>query len=280
MLPSSSPITVGKIIKTVDVGGLVLTEAWHPPEMEIPAHHHEYASMMCVIAGASQISFARQNQYCTSYDLTFMPPGETHASQYSRVGAQCLLVEIKPQRLDSIRQFSRVLDEAAYHSGGMLSGFMKKIYREFCFLDSASPLAIEGLMFELLAHSSREKQERTMPNPPRWLRLAKDYIHEHFAQPMSLNKVAANVGIHPAHLAKLFRQEYRCTVGEYIRELRLDQAAQELLSSDKSLVEIAASVGFYDQSHFTNAFRLKMGVSPAQFRKMSQRDKNAPKKRQ
>jgi transcriptional regulator GlxA family with amidase domain len=46
----------------------------------------------------------------------------------------------------------------------------------------------------------------------------------------------------------MFRRHYRCSVGDDLRQLRLDYAAQELTPSDKSLAEIAAAAGFYDQS--------------------------------
>jgi AraC family transcriptional regulator len=83
---------------------------------------------------------------------------------------------------------------------------------------------------------------------------------------VTLSAVAGTVGIHPAHLARVFRTQFHCTIGEYVRKLRLDDAARRLGSSEDSIKDIAIDAGFYDQSHFTNAFRRHTGVTPARFR--------------
>jgi AraC family transcriptional regulator len=95
---------------------------------------------------------------------------------------------------------------------------------------------------------------------------ARELCHEQFAQSISLAGVAHSVGVHPAHLARMFRRHYQCTVGEYIRRLRLDHAARELTRSDRPVVDIASASGFYDQSHFTHAFKLHTGLTPTGYR--------------
>lgn len=76
------------------------------------------------------------------------------------------------------------------------------------------------------------------------------------SQTLSLSNVAEVVGVHPTHLAKMFRRHYGCTIGEYIRMLRLDYAAKLLAQPNKTLSAIALVAGFYDQSHFAHFFKL------------------------
>jgi AraC-like DNA-binding protein len=52
-------------------------------------------------------------------------------------------------------------------------------------------------------------------------------------------------------------------VGGYLRGLRLDAAARVLSGTGKPLAEVAADAGFYDQSHFTRAFKARFGMTPA-----------------
>jgi AraC family transcriptional regulator len=82
----------------------------------------------------------------------------------------------------------------------------------------------------------------------------------------TLSQLAAEVGVHPIYLARSFRKHYRCTVGEYVRRLRIETACREISVSRKSLSEIATASGFYDQSHFSNAFKRYTGMTPAEFR--------------
>ncbi|HEY0098454.1 MAG TPA: helix-turn-helix transcriptional regulator, partial [Pyrinomonadaceae bacterium] len=90
--------------------------------------------------------------------------------------------------------------------------------------------------------------------------------HATFAEQVTLAGVAGAVGVHPVYLAARFRKHYQCTVGEYVRRLRVEVACREVVRTDRALSEIAPSVGFYDQSHFTNVFRRHTGMTPAQYR--------------
>ena len=70
-----------------------------------------------------------------------------------------------------------------------------------------------------------------------------------------LKRIAARAGVHPAHLARAFHKKYGCTVGEYLRQLRLEQAIMDLEQTDKSISQISQDAGFYDQSHFVRCFK-------------------------
>jgi AraC family transcriptional regulator len=203
---------------------------------------------------------------CRPYSLILKPPGEVHSNQYGRTGAKVLLVEVKPQGLEMIQVFSGVLDHTVHTQGGLLSALGMRIHREFRTSDSASALSIEGLVLEMIGEVTRCNLKISSSGQPRWLREARELINEHFRERMSLLTVAAAVAVHPAHLSRMFRKHYRCTVGDYVRRLRLDYAAEELAHAGSSLVEIATAAGFYDQSHFTHAFKAHTGVTPTEFR--------------
>jgi AraC family transcriptional regulator len=105
--------------------------------------------------------------------------------------------------------------------------------------------------------------ERT---PPRWLRQVRDLLHEGFRQRLTLDGIAESVGVHPAHLARVFRQQQGCTVGDYVRRLRIEYACHCLRTSDTALATVALAAGFSDQSHFSRVFKRQTGLSPAVFR--------------
>ena len=60
-----------------------------------------------------------------------------------------------------------------------------------------------------------------------------------------------------------------CTVGEHVRERRIEQARRLLVESDAPLFEIAARVGFADHSHFTRTFRRRFGIPPGEYRRLA-----------
>src|SRR5438309_1537917 len=73
-------------------------------------------------------------------------------------------------------------------------------------------------------------------------------------------------GRHLAHVARVFRAFKNCTLGEYVRALRIKHAAQRMARTDASLAEIAAATGFSDQSHFSRTFKRQTGLLPSEFR--------------
>jgi AraC family transcriptional regulator len=101
---------------------------------------------------------------------------------------------------------------------------------------------------------------------PRWLRRVRELLDDRFAENLTHEAVAAAVGIHPIHLARVFRHHCGCTLGDYARKLRVDYAARKLVSTDEPLARIACDAGFADQSHFTRSFKRQIGMTPAAFR--------------
>jgi AraC family transcriptional regulator len=102
---------------------------------------------------------------------------------------------------------------------------------------------------------------------PQWLEQARERIHADLAARPSLTGLAESVGVHPVTLARAFRRAFGCTVGEYVRTLRIERATRQLAETDLPLAVIALAEGFSDQSHFSNLFRQHNGLSPFQFRR-------------
>jgi AraC family transcriptional regulator len=126
---------------------------------------------------------------------------------------------------------------------------------------------MEGLLLELVAAASRLQDQSGTSGRPQWLEQARERIHADLAARPSLTGLAESVGVHPVTLARAFRRAFGCTVGEYVRTLRIERATRQLAETDLPLAVIALAEGFSDQSHFSNLFRQHNGLSPFQFRR-------------
>jgi AraC family transcriptional regulator len=142
-----------------------------------------------------------------------------------------------------------------------------KLYQEFRRTDAASSLAIEGLTLEMLAEILRRQTKTANGTPPVWLTKALELLHDQFSESLTIPYIAAAVGIHPVHFAREFRKLCRCTVGEYIRQLRIEDACRNLRTTDIPLATIATDTGFADQSHFSRTFKRLMRMTPAEYRR-------------
>jgi AraC family transcriptional regulator len=92
-------------------------------------------------------------------------------------------------------------------------------------------------------------------------------LHDRFAEHLSMSELAAEVGVHPVHLARLFRKALHTTPGAYQRRLRADWVARELRTTDVPIPVLAARAGFTDQSHLGRVFRSITSESPASYRR-------------
>jgi len=146
------------------------------------------------------------------------------------------------------------------------------MYCEYRALDEASNLAIEGLALEMVAACLRTPDCLT-PAPPRWLEQAREILHAKYIDGLDVAMIAKVVDVHPAHLVRAFRRHYRCSMGEYVRTLRIEFACRELTLTDSSLAEVALAAGFSDQSHFSRTFKAQIGMTPGEFQKAFRRCK-------
>ncbi|MBD2845450.1 helix-turn-helix transcriptional regulator [Paenibacillus sp. IB182496] len=96
-----------------------------------------------------------------------------------------------------------------------------------------------------------------------------NFIHTHYAAPLSLKEIAQYACLSEGHLRAIFRQSLNMSPYQYVIQTRLSRAKQLLLTTNLTLAEIAATVGFDDLSHFISLFRKKTGSTPAQYRKKS-----------
>jgi AraC family transcriptional regulator len=259
-------ITFGEQLRKVEVEDFVLTETFHPPGMILPRHDHECANIVLTMKGSFRETLGARPQECGPSSILVKPAGESHANHYGPEGARCFIIELKPSRLELLCDSSKLFETPAHIRGGILSALAMKTYKEFGNMDSASQLIIAGLVLEMLGYAERRSLNESTSTPPRWLCEARDFIHAQFSGRISLFSVAETVGVHPSHLARLFKRHYQFTVGDYVRYLRMEYAKQELAAGKRSLAEIAVAAGFYDQSHFSQSFKNELGITPRDFR--------------
>jgi AraC family transcriptional regulator len=267
-----SPKTLGKTAKSVTLDGFTVIESTYQPSTVLPSHAHDGATVSLVRRGSFTEVLRRQAHECKAFDLLIEPAGELHTDQFGKRGATCLHIAISAKRLAYFREFSNALDSPAKFCGGLLPTFVTKLDLELAVMDSASALAIEGLVLEILAQATRCSKDTEVATPTIWLRRTHELLRSKYASKLTLNEIAATAGVNPSHLARAFRRHFHCSIGEYLRRLRIEAAIALIVKGNTPLAEIATVVGFCDQSHFTNAFRKQTGATPARFASQAKRN--------
>lgn len=257
----------GEFAKRRHVSSLTLTEVVYPQGHRTPRHTHERAYFSLALQGMNDIIRDTGRQTCQPSTVMFHPAGVLHAEQVRRAKSRSFFVEIEPSLLERVGDHLKLRSGSVAFNGGLAIKAAARLYREFRRMDEVAHLAIEGLVLEMLAECARNAARVTNRKMPRWLSQAREIIHEHPTEGLSLSVVAHLVGVHPVYLATEFRRFYGCTVGDYARRLRVEAARRELLASDRPLAEIAAHLGFAHQAHFTRAFKEYAGLTPSEYRR-------------
>jgi AraC family transcriptional regulator len=260
-------VSEARPVRKVELAEFTVTEGVHKHGSELAWHHHETPTICFVLQGAFTEAWRGGSITCSSSTLKVTPAGERHCDQFSRGDVRGLLIEARDTLVAAIRPYSAILDERVSFNGGLVSAIAWRLYNEMLRMDAGAPLAMEGLLLELIAAASRLQDRNGISSRPSWLEHARDQIHDDLAARPSLTGLAESVGVHPVMLARAFRRAFGCSVGEYVRSLRIERATRQLADTDLPLAEIALAAGFSDQSHFSNLFRRHNGLSPFRFRR-------------
>jgi AraC-like DNA-binding protein len=134
-------------------------------------------------------------------------------------------------------------------------------------------LAIVTRMLSLRAQPQPELQptppseQPTRSGLPKWrLKRVAAYVDENISEAITLAGMAAAAGLSRMHFAAQFRIATGLRPHEYVMRRRIERAKQMLLQTRDSLVQVALSVGFQTQAHFTTVFRRFVGDTPYQWR--------------
>lgn len=94
-----------------------------------------------------------------------------------------------------------------------------------------------------------------------------DYIHVHYAEKLSLSRLAEVTELGTSYLSSLFRRETGMTISTYIRKTRIGHAQLLLHYLNISVTEVSYQCGYQDVSYFIKDFRRETGFSPVEYRK-------------
>jgi AraC family transcriptional regulator len=218
-----------------------------------------------MLSGAFDSEIAHRTLDCPPASVWVEPLGERHANRVGRDGARVLVVQPDPA---SFGAFAGFLDSVQHLRHAGIAGDASRIAFELDGGDDLVPLIVDGLVQTMLATAAR--QERRRPHHarvPPWLLLAQELMHARFRDRVGLSAIARAVGVSPSHLARAFRAHFGTTLGDYVRRLRVEWAADQLTRTSMSLSELGIAAGFSDQSHLTREFRRRLGVTPAECRR-------------
>jgi len=92
------------------------------------------------------------------------------------------------------------------------------------------------------------------------------YLHINIEAHTTVEALAKSLNISKGYASDCFKKHMGVTIMQYAKKIKVERAKTLLLNSTSSILEISSLLGFYDQSHFTKAFKEFVGVTPTEFR--------------
>jgi AraC-like DNA-binding protein len=108
---------------------------------------------------------------------------------------------------------------------------------------------------------------RTAPPPVRELARARDLADTRYAEPLTVDDLAAAAHLSRAHFSRAFRRAYGESPYSYLLTRRLERAAHLLRSTDWTVARICVSVGLTSVGSFTSSFTAAYGIPPTEYRR-------------
>jgi AraC family transcriptional regulator len=231
---------------------LEISEVVFAPDHRLTWHGHPHSCLAVVISGGVRKRFSRLEEDAIEGTVVEMPAEERHEDLFGPDGSRIVVIESdrEPRTLRCFRDWRATV--LAHH-----------ISRELAQPDAYTALALEGLALVLAATVARQPDiEHREPR----LDAVREILAQDLSSPPSLSQIAHEIGLHPSHLARMFRARFGESIGEHGRRLRLEWVAERLVRSDEGLALIATRAGFADQSHLTREFKRRFGVTPGRYR--------------
>lgn len=241
------------------------------PDFKLNRANYPFFAVLYTISGKCLYETCHQRYQLTSGTLSVIIPGEHHryacdpndpmehifitfiGSEVKRLLAESTLTERKAFYVDEPRRVKFYMDSILQH------GLEQSEYSHKLCCSYLRTMLIEQA--GLIANSEEFVSMSVLT-----YRRCRKYVDEHFSEIKSPRQVAQACRINVRYMAQLFKDYGRITPHKYITRLKLNRAAQLLLSSTLHIQDIARMVGFDDPYHFSRNFKKMFGTSPRNFK--------------
>ena len=254
--------STGKIVNSLSDNGVIISTTHYPvEECNQGMHYHENPHICFLLQGEDIESRNNLSYRRKTGDVYFYYAGETHASISRKCISKNTNIEFGKTFLGKYG-FSESQIDRAVKDNLDAKFLILKIQQEMLADDSCSQLSIQTLLLNLI----NDAKDSASKSTPKWAQLLADLLHDKWNEQITLEELSRATEKHPITISKQFRRYFSCTLGEYLRKLKIDKSISLVKNSQMSLTEIALHCGFADQSHFTRNFKQLTGFLPKEFR--------------
>lgn len=254
---------------------------------------HDFWEICYVEKGRVSVTLDGKHQALSTGEIIFVSPDTVH-TYFSPVGnesrAFVFCFECSSQSLKSLGGMSFVTDA---EQSDCLKRIINEYKKTFCINSEgqmellknpgfggqqAIIIQLEYLLICLLRMLSKEKNSGIVfLNEDKFYEgIAKviiDFFRENIDKKLTLKEICSKVNYSSSFLCKTFKEQTGQTLIEYFNHLKIEQACEQLKTTSIPIAAISRSLGFSEVKYFGSMFRKVMGMSPTQYRKQSEKER-------
>jgi AraC family transcriptional regulator len=229
-------------------------------------HYHSNPYFALILRGGSLERRKEKNIECTPGLLLFYNTHEPHKNEQYLPGSKNFNIEFESSWFKNMHLDERMLEGDIIIKEPVIKSLFLKIISEVIEEDCEMQLSVETSILQCF--SILKKDNKQYIHPPTWLIQIKELLSETTSHSYSLSDLSVLFGVHPVTISKLFPRFFTCTMGEYIRKVKIEKSLQFLSKRNMSLASISALCDFADHGHFTRVFKKHTGFTPSQYREL------------
>jgi AraC family transcriptional regulator len=251
----------GNVLQMMECEGIVASKTGYENDYNQSIHYHSNPHLSFILNGV--LTERKQNRTAlkTTKDVLFYHSGELHQTISLTAKTQNLNLEIDSCFLDKYEITESQLKLAVQKNTGSQL-FMLKLFNELNLNDSIAQTSLQILLLQFVSETALKDYKQI-----HWCLQLHEILNDDWNRNYSLDELAVILGIHPVTISKHFAAYFGCTLGEYVRRIRVVHSLDMIKATTYSLSEIAYLCGFSDQSHFIRTFKTLTGLNPKAFQK-------------
>lgn len=228
------------------------------------AHRHENPFICLALEGGSIEKISRRSEERVAGDTTFCGAGEIHQVFIRTYSSKTVAFELENSfLLENEISESDIRSAVGQHPGAVKHKILR-MYKELLTNDDFTDSSIQMILLSLIEDARKTSRQKK----PLWVTRLYDLLNDRWNEQITLQELASALNVHPITVSKYFAKYFSCTLGEYMRRLKIGKSISLIKNSQLSLTETAFYCGFADQSHFTRNFKDLTGFLPKDFKKL------------
>lgn len=253
----------GAVVSLKNIDGLIAgTTVYEKDSFNREFHYHENPHLTFILQGGNIENRKGTSRELQVGEVVFYHSGEWHQTLPAAEVSKNINLEIEESFLKAFTISENALNTAVIDNPDS-KFLLLRMHRELLTNDDLTATSIQMLLLSVIDHSSRYINHK-----PDWIIRLSELLRDQWNQSHSLTDLSLLLQVHPVTISRYFSKYFGCTLGEYVRKIKIEKSIPLIKNGKYSLTEIALECGFFDQSHFTRNFKALTGLLPKEFQRL------------